>query len=299
LLSDHFKALFSEADLYITNDLAAKLGVRFEHSSLISKTNIAPRLSLAYKTGKGAQMSIAFGTFYQKPENNYLYATTNFGYTKATHYIINYIKNTTLQTFRIEAFYKKYDDLIKTHPAYNNDGTGYAKGIELYWRDKKSIKGLDYWISYSYLDTKRDFLNYPTQLQPNFAADHTTSLVVKRFVNKINTGFNFTYSYATGRPYYNLLKNGNKYIIADQGKTIDYHNLGFSLNYLASLGKAYAVMVASVTNVLNSNQIFGYNYSHDGLRKEAITPPAPRFFFLGLFLSWGVDRRQDAINNNL
>lgn len=299
VLPDHFKAVFSEADLYITNALAAKLGVRFEHSSLINKTNLAPRLSLAYKTGKGAQMSIAFGIFYQKPENNYLFTTTNFGYAKATHYIINYIKNTSLQTFRVEAFYKKYSGLVKTFPAYTNDGTGYAKGVELYWRDKKTIQGLDYWVSYSYLDTKRDYLNYPNQLTPNFAAKHTSSLVVKRFVPSWNTGFNFTYSYATGRPYYNLVKNGSKYDIADRGTTIDYHSLGFSMNYLLSLGKAYAVVVASVTNMFNSNQVFGYNYSYDGLRKEAITPAAPRFYFIGVFLSWGVDRRQDAINNNL
>ena len=188
---------------------------------------------------------------------------------------------------------------MKTYPAINNDGYGDAKGIELYWRDKKSIKGLDYWISYSYLNTKRDYLNYPQQLQPNFAADHTASLVMKKFVNSINTGFNFTYTYATGRPYYNLMRNGNKYEIADQGKTIDYNSLGFSLNYLTSIGKAYAVIVGSMTNVFNSNQIFGYNYSYNGVRKEAITPPAPRFYFIGVFLSWGVDRRQDAVNNNL
>ncbi len=298
-LPDHFKAIFSEADLYITNDLAAKVGARFEHSSLINKANIAPRLSLAYKTGKGAQMSIAYGEFYQKPENNYLYATTNFGYAKATHFIANYIKNTALQTFRVEAFYKKYDGLVKTHPSFNNAGAGDAKGVELFWRDKKTFKGLDYWVSYSYLDTKRDFLNYPKQLQPTFAANHTASFVMKRFISKINTGFNFTYSYATGRPYYHLVQNGAQFTIADQGKTIDYHNLGFSFNYLTSLGKAYAVLVGSVTNVLNSKQIFGYNYSYNGQRKEAITPPAPQFFFLGVFLSWGVDRRQDAINNNL
>ena len=59
------------------------------------------------------------------------------------------------------------------------------------------------------------------------------------------------------------------------------------------------MVVASVTNVLGSNQVFGYNYSYNGNYKEAITPVAPRFFFLGVFLSWGVDRRQDAINNNL
>jgi vitamin B12 transporter len=95
-----------------------------------------------------------------------------------------------------------------------------------------------------------------------------------------------------------LLKNGVKYDVADQGKTIDYHSLGFSMNYLTSIGKAYGVIVVSVTNVLNSKQVFGYNYGHDG-HKEAITTAAPQFFFVGLFLSWGVDRRQDAINNNL
>lgn len=299
LLTEHFKALFSEADLYITNDLAAKAGLRFEHSSILGKANIAPRLSLAYKTGNVGQMSIAYGEFYQKPENTYLYVTKNFGYTKATHYIINYIKNTALQTFRVEAFYKKYNDLVKTYPSYNNDGSGDAKGLELFWRDKKSIQGLDYWISYSWLDTKRDFLNYPQQLQPTFAANHTASLVVKKFFTKINTGFNMTYSFATGRPYYYLRLNSGKYEIADQGKTINYNNLGFSFNYVTSLGKAYAVLVGSMTNVLNNKQVFGYNYSHDGLRKDAITTPAPQFFFLGLFLSWGVDRTQDAINNNL
>lgn len=299
LLPDHFKSLFSEADLYITNDLAAKVGARFEHSSLISKANIAPRVSLAYKTGENAQMSIAYGEFYQKPENTYLNYTTNFGYTKATHYIINYIKTTTLQTFRVEAFYKKYNDLVKTYPTFNNSGSGYAQGLELFWRDKKTFQGLDYWVSYSYLDTKRDYLNYPQQMTPNFAANHTASLVMKKFVTAWNCGFNFTYSYATGRPYYFLKQNGIKYDIADQGRTIDYNSLGFSANYLTSIGKAYGVIVLSVTNVLGNNQVYGYNYSHDGLRKEAITPAAPRFIFVGLFLSWGVDRRQDAVNNNL
>ncbi|MEO8172915.1 MAG: TonB-dependent receptor, partial [Sediminibacterium sp.] len=55
LLNDYFKALFSEADLYITNDLAAKLGVRFEQSSLLNKANIAPRLSVAYKFPDNSQ----------------------------------------------------------------------------------------------------------------------------------------------------------------------------------------------------------------------------------------------------
>jgi len=309
-LIDHYNAVFAEGDIYITNDLAAKLGARFEHSSLINKSDIAPRISLAYKTGKDAQVSVAYGIFYQKPENQQLSYTTNLGFTKATHYIINYQKMTKDRIFRVEAYYKQYIDLVKTIPfnyyyaTYNNNGSGYAKGIELFWRDKKTFKNLDYWISYSYLDTKREYLNYPSKLMPGFAATHTASIVMKRFFTEWKTGFNVTYSYATGRPYYNFMINNNsKYYLADQGKTKDYHSLNFSAEYVPSIGKknakTFVVLFASINNILGYDAVYGYNYSFNGLAKQPITPPAKRFYFIGCFLSWGVDRTQDAINNNL
>ena len=309
-LVDNYTAAFAESDIYITNELAAKLGARAEYSSVIQKASIAPRLSLAYKTGKDAQVSLAYGVFYQKPENTQLFYTTSLGFTKATHYIINYQKMTKDRVFRVEAYYKKYDDLIKTTPVnyyysgYSNTGNGYAKGIELFWRDKKSIKDFDYWISYSYLDTKRNYLNFTESLTPNFAATHTASVVMKRFFTKMKTGFNFTYSYATGRPYYDFMINGgNKYYIADQGKTKDYHSLNFSMEYVPSVGKAnaksFVVWFASISNLLGYNAVYGYNYSYNGTIRQPITPTANRFYFIGCFISWGVDRSQDAINNNL
>ena len=309
-LIDNFQSVFAETDIYVTNDLAAKIGGRFENSSLINRTNLAPRISLAYKVGTGAQVSAAYGIFYQKPENTQLIFTTNLEYTKATHYILTYQKSTNDRIFRTEIFYKKYDDLIKAEPIsnyyslYNNTGNGYAKGIEFFWRDKKSVKNFDYWISYSYLDTKRNYLNYTEQLRPDFAAPHTLSIVTKRFFTDIKTGFNFTYTYATGRPYYDFMYDGNgKYTIADRGTTKSFHNLGFSVNYVPSIGrtnpKLFWVLVGSVTNVLGYDFVYGYNYSFNGLNKEPIGPPAKRFYFIGAFFSWGVDRTQDAINNNL
>ncbi|MEO8116501.1 MAG: TonB-dependent receptor [Bacteroidota bacterium] len=302
-LEGNYQALFAESDIYISNALVAQVGARFEHASIINKVNIAPRISLAYRTGPSAQISMAYGVFYQTPETQQLFFSTQFGFIKATHYIINYQKITNERIFRTEVFYKKYEDLIKTYPAYNNSGFGYAKGVEVFFRDKKTFKNIDYWISYSYLDTKRDYLNFPLELQPNFAAHHTASLVMKKFYTSIKTGFNFTYTFATGRPYYNFQLNNGKYEIADQGITKPYNSLGFSMNYLPNLGKQNArtaiVLFASVNNVLGANQVYGYNYSYDGSIKDAIRPPAKRFYFIGCFLSWGVDRSQDAINNNL
>lgn len=314
---DHFKAGFAEADVYITNDLAAKIGGRVEHSSLLDKANIVPRASLAYKLGNLAQVSLAYGIFYQRPEKEFFLRnyerSDDFLYTKATHYIANYQIVSKNYTLRVEAFYKKYDELVKTYATKNNSlpdsvgngGFGKAQGVELFWRDRKTFKDVDYWISYSYLDTKRDYLNYPYAIQPNFAANHTASLVVKKFFTKMKTSFNASYSFATGRPYYNFRYNSGdgKFVIADQGKTINYNNLSLSVNYLPSIGKKdakrFTVWVLSLNNVLGNDQIFGYNYSWNGNRKDPILPTARRFFFVGCFISFGIDRSEDVINGNL
>ncbi|MFT3825683.1 MAG: TonB-dependent receptor [Chitinophagaceae bacterium] len=313
--TDHFKAAFAEADVYVTNDIAAKIGGRLEQSSQLDKANIAPRLSLAYKLSRHAQASLAYGIFYQKPEKDFFirnYAYNNLQYTKATHYIANYQRINSNYTLRIEAFYKKYENLVKTYTDIHNvtdsigsAGYGDAKGIELFWRDKKTFKNVDYWISYSYLNTKRDYLNYPYAIQPNFAADHTANLVVKRFFTKLKTQFGATYSFATGRPYYNIRydANSNKYNVADQGKTITYNNLSLSVNYLPKIGKKdaknFIVFVFLANNILGNSQVFGYNYSYNGNYKDPILPTAKRFFFLGCFISFGIDRTDDVINSNL
>ncbi|MBL7728474.1 MAG: TonB-dependent receptor, partial [Dinghuibacter sp.] len=289
-----------------------KAGVRVEHADVLNRNNIAPRLALAYKFTNQAQVSLAYGIFYQNPDRRYLPTPYAVDFAKATHYILQYQKISNVYSFRSELFYKKYDRLHKTElPPFgrevvaNANGRGDARGFEVFWRDKKTIKNTDYWVSYSYLDTKRDFLNYPTLLQPAFATKHTASFVIKKFVTKWKTGFNAAYNFATGRPYYNFQYDmgQSKYVIADKGTTINYNNLSVSLNYLPYLGNTksnkFMVLVASLNNVLGQNQVFTYNYSADGKRKEAVGPPSRRFFFIGVFISFGVDRTQDAINNNL
>lgn len=310
---DNLSAVFAETDFYLTNQMAVRLGSRLEYSQLMKRWNIAPRASLAYKFPDNGQASFAYGLFYQNPESRYLPAINpDLGFARAAHYILQYQKISNQRTFRAELFYKDYDRLFKTATGSNgrqlvagNNGYGYAKGIEFFWRDKKSIKNLDYWVSYSYLDTRRDFLNYPGSIRPPFASSHTASLVLKKFVLPWKTGFNASYTYASGRPYYDLAFDGNQngFVIRDQGRTIDFNSLSFSLNYLPNLGKqnkkTFLVWVLSVNNVLGQNQVFGYNYSFNGTRKEPILPPSRRFVFVGCFFSFGVDRTQDAINNNL
>ncbi len=310
-LKENIKSVFTESDIYITNNVAAKIGARAEQSSLLDKTNIAPRLSLAYKLGKQMQASLAYGIFYQNPERRYLPSPYQLTFMKATHYVAQVMKVTAVRTFRAEVFYKKYDNLLKTGNvngregvAISNEGYGDAKGFEFFWRDKKTIKNVDYWISYSFLDTKRDFLNFPSAITPSFAAKHTASLVIKKFVLPWKIQFNGAYNYASSRPYYFIVPDGNgKYKFADRGQVQDYHNFSFAVNYLPTVGKQdaknFVVYVLSISNVFNIKQVYGYQYSYNGARKEQIVPPSRIFVYIGAFFSFGIDRSEHAINDRL
>ena len=313
---DLISSAFMETDLGFSNHLSAKIGVRAENSSYLNKTNIAPRFALAYRLAKDWTTSFAYGLFFQNPESRYINSSANLDFQKSQHYIFQIQRATDGRSLRFEAFYKKYDELIKTQninpnsnqnqqiqTAFNNNGNGFAKGIELFWRDKKTFENIDYWISYSFLDSKRDFLNYPFSLKPNFASEHTISAVAKRFIPKWKTGVNLSYTYAKGRPFYDIVTQNNMNIIRTEGKLKDYNALNLSFNYLPNLGKkdakAFTILVLSISNVLGTKNVYGYNFSQNGNRSSAVVPPVNTFVFVGMFISFGVDKTQDAINNNL
>ncbi|MBK7348118.1 MAG: hypothetical protein IPI98_14740 [Chitinophagaceae bacterium] len=126
-------------------------------------------------------------------------------------------------------------------------------------------------------------------MTPNFAAKHSASFVLKKFVTKLKTNFNMSYSFASGRPYYNIVFDGvqNKYIVADKGQTINYNNLSLSFNYLPNIGKkdakTFGVLVLSINNILGQKQVFNYEYGAISGNKQAIVPPSKRFVFYRVF----------------
>lgn len=101
----------------------------------------------------------------------------------------------------------------------------------------------------------------------------------------------FTYSYASGRPYFNPNKTNEENFLTDRTK--DYHNLSFTGSWLTSIGKHFTVVVLSVGNVPGVKNVFSYHYSSDGLRREEVGPTSLRMFFVGMFITIGEDRAEE------
>jgi hypothetical protein len=281
-------AVFAEADVYASNNFVTRAGVRAEHNTLTGKASVDPRVSLAYKVGNNGQFSLAWGKFRQTAKNEWLKLNTSLQGEKADHYILNYQRIENNKTFRVETYLKKYDNLVKIEDGIvTNNGNGYAQGVEVFWRDNASVKRLDYWISYSFLDTKRDYLNFPTRSTPGFASKHNFSIVGKYFIQKVKSQLGTTFSYTSGRPY-----NNPNETAFNASKTPSYQDLSFTWSYLP---KPYLIVFFSCTNVLGRDNIFGYEYgsqvNENGLyNSRAIRQPAPRFLFLGIFLTLSKDK---------
>ncbi|WP_299711701.1 TonB-dependent receptor [uncultured Tenacibaculum sp.] len=292
---------FAETDIFFSKKLATKIGLRAENNEFSNKMTYSPRVSLAYKAGTTSQFSLAYGRFYQNPRSEYLKFSTDLNPENATHYIANYQFLKDKQQFRIEAYYKAYDELVKfdgqfASPTsnFNNNGDGFAKGVDVFWRDNKNIKNLDYWLSYSYLDTERDHRNFPTKAVPNFASSHNASLVGKYWVEQWKTQLGLSYRFATGRTYTNPNISGFL-----NEKTKNYNSVSLNAAYLISQQK---ILYFSVNNVLGTENVFGYNYSNQPnvngtFERQALRPNADQFFFIGFFWSISDDNKSNQLDN--
>jgi outer membrane cobalamin receptor len=293
--------MFAEADIFFSKNIASKIGVRAEHSELLNEFTVSPRVSLAHKAGKNGQFSLAYGQFYQNPKKDYLKFNTDFKAENTSHFIANYQYVKDKKIFRVEAYYKDYKDLVKydsefssSTSNYSNNGFGYAKGLDVFWRDNKTFKNTDYWVSYSLLDTKRNYKNYAKSATPNFIAKHNLSVVVKHFVTDWKSQFGLSYNFASGRNYTDPNLGG----FLNQ-KTKSYNALNANWAYLISQQKIFYV---SVSNVLGTQNINGYQFENQPnitgkFNSRAITPAADRFFFVGFFWTISSNKKNNQLQN--
>jgi hypothetical protein len=298
--NSNISAGYVESDIFFSKRLAAKVGFRASSNSMLKEFLIAPRASLAYKLNKTSQVSFAYGDFTQAPRQDILKYTSNIESEKTTHYIFNFMYAKNNKTFRAEVYQKDYRDLVKFNTngsqfnsVFDNSGTGYARGLDLLWRDNNSITNLEYWVSYSFIDTKRNYRNFSETTTPSFVANHTASFVTKYWIQDWKSQIGFTHSFSSGRPYTNPNQAGFM-----NSRTKQFNNLSFNWAYLLTSQK---IIYFSMTNVLGTQNVFGYEYANNPVNgvyaSRPIVPTADRFFFIGFFWTISKNKKDNQLRN--
>lgn len=285
-------AAYSEANYHFSDALALNAGLRWEHFN--QKSYLMPRLAAALKLAEEQQISLAYGQFIQQQKTDALVVSKQLAPARSEHYLINYQYAHNLRTLRIEAYVKNYQSLLKSEPTFRASGEGYAQGFDLFYRDRKSIKNLDFWITYSWVDSQREFGRFTEMVQPSFAPRHNASVVGKYWIEKLNSQLGASFSFNDGFRYDNPNITGEM-----ESKTKHFASLSLNWSYLP---KPNLIIHLAVTNVLGRDNIFGYRYSSQPNQQGqfsslAMGQPADRFIFIGVFYTLSADKKANQLNN--
>ncbi|GAF04120.1 TonB-dependent receptor [Saccharicrinis fermentans] len=261
---DFLTGIFAETQIQLSKNVALSTGLRYEYSSLLKRSSVAPRLGIAMATGKRSQLSASYGHFYQNPHPDALKFSSNLTFESARHYILAYQAGRVDERFlRIESYYKKYSHLVKYEgneyadpDYYRSTGYGEAAGVDVFWRDNTSIKNLEYWLSYSLMDTHRKYKNFDFYARPSFVSKHNASVVGKYWFSAIRCLLGGTYWVASGRNWYEDSSQGT---VTHHGACT--HGLDMNLSYLTQVLGNQTIVYLSLSNVLGTNNIYGYQQS--------------------------------------
>jgi len=257
-------AAFAESDLSLGHHLSGRVGLRGEYSGLLKAGGLAPRLALGWRPNAATQLTVASGVFFQNPTNDLLRVQSRLQMERATHYLLSYQRSVGGRTLRAEVYQKDYRELVRFDglrpfdpTTYANSGSGYARGLDVFWHERyQLLKNIDFWVSYSLLDTRRLARADQAEAVPTFAATHNVSLVAKYWASKLKTQFSGTFSYGSPRAYDNPNAPG-----FNQGRTPSFQDLSLSVSHLTHLAGHYTVLHLALSNVLNRDNIFGYRYA--------------------------------------
>lgn len=294
---DNLIATYLESTSEIFRNLYMTSGIRYEYSSLTKKNNLAPRFNLSYINKKDQlKISAAYGDFFQQGSAEELLKKPSLNYLKATHQIITIEKKSKNHIYKIDFFNKDYKNLIRNiDEELDNKGSGFAKGFDLLIKGRKVFNKYSYQLTYSYLDTKRLFRRYPVKAPVTFASKHKASLNINRSFFDEAFVTSVTYSYNSGRHYFNPNRTLSEY---NQDITNDSHVLNTNLIYSFKIKDTPILLISTVSNILGRKQIFGYEYSNKNFDiRRPISPLYDRFIFVGCYITFGFNKSEEFINN--
>ncbi len=286
----HTFGLYTEANLNLSDKLNSTVGLRYDHSELLGKADVSPRLSLNYRASDNIRLGINYAKYVQYPSGISLFdylipvdlnnvQSRSIGEMSECISLTAEIDIAKFWSINMNKYFKK--DLVywnsngfDAKPVYQIDKNIDGFDIESHLNYKKLI---GFSMAYSYLDADRDLGNQMKSVP--VLLKHKHQYVMTLFVNMFKPmEISMNYRYASGPP----IKQPPLYFVG-------YHN-GYSYNinhnqvqYLPSAerldirfqypfkAKSYKGMIfCEVLNVFNHVNIYDYAWHNDGVSEDGV-----------------------------
>lgn len=288
-------AAFAEGEWYASTRLTIRGGLRGIYTDLNDNYELEPRLAAAVQVYDKGSISFATGTFSQAQNSENRVWNQTIAPSKAGHLQLSFQHSDNSRTFRAEVYKKTYNDLfLITDGVSDAAGTGSANGFDVFFRDRKTLKNTDFWVTYSFVDSKRQYNTFESEIQPSYAPTHNLSVVAKYWVADWKSQVGGSWTLNSGYTYDNPNQAGEM-----ESTSPNYASLSLNWSYLYRQNLIFHV---ALNNVMGRDNIFGYAYSNepDDVGMYASLPqgqPAKRFVFFGVFWTISSDKQANQLNN--
>lgn len=282
--SQLFKANTNKYAAYInhTCQVNSKLvlngGIRADYYELNKQLTISPRTSMAYNFTTDLKGTLAWGIFNTTPklkQTKFSFDTTgNTKSQQAIHYIAGIEKRLSNGTFKLEAYFKEYDNLLPVYRSSqgellykvkDNTAEGYALGLDFQY--VITLTKIDFWFNYSLASAKEKLKGTSYYYSRYSDQRHTlSSLAVFKLRKKNEVGIKLTYG--SGYAYQILYKDikNNQWVAGDHVETayLPYY-MSLDLRYKKEFNVFHRPLqfYVDITNVLNRKNAIGHRYRID------------------------------------
>lgn len=275
----HYLAPLTAAYLHTEHSyrhLSLDLGLRLEHSWREGVLRAYPRFYLGWRHRAHA-LGLASGRYSQQPEPDQLKFVPELASAEVWNSSIVYNYLPGADKYSLGAFYKVYDGLV-TYPAglpvglpkpFRADGVGRVYGLSAF--AKKTIRAMEIWGTYSYIDGWLEDRDQPLGRPPQ-VAKHLLRTTFKYWIRSLRSLLAISGYWDSGAQFAGGVTLPNR------------SSLDLSLSYLPS---PRVILHLGVTNLLGSTNYWGVDPSaptaEDG---HYTTNPSRRTFFFGCFITF-------------
>lgn len=277
--------LFLSNDFYVTNKLLLNASLRTEYTTTNHDFSLLPRLAVSYQW-EDLTFSAVAGRYQQLSSKTYLIYNPSLTNERNWQFQVGVHYQKEHRIARIELYHKKYDRLTTKESSnfYTSTGQGYSRGVDVFINNQLFLKHWDYIFSYTYNDSQRKYLDYPSKVRPAYSTKHNASLSLRYTNLGIRSIVSLSGRVASGFPYHN--PNEESFM---SGRTSPYFALDASWTVLAHKS---LIIYLGFNNILNNKNIYGYTYSRvpneQGVfDRQATTLQQPQGLYIGFFLTLG------------
>lgn len=293
-------AQFISAETRPASKVQLIVGARTDRSGFTSERSFDPRTSLAWALSSHVTVTAAWGVYHQVADPAFLdrlalSAQRSLAPLRSEMTIGGVQFGEASSLLRVEGWSKQYENLSALTRNYVTVTglRGHAKGVDVFARQDGPL-GSKWRVTYSGAQSRRVDPNTGIEAPASFDVQHSLTVVGER-TWRAGWSVGAAWRYASGRPYTDVtsarldattLRYVPSYGAPNAERAPEFHRLDLSVSRAKPFGAGrFAVVFAGITNLLNTNNLFGYTWSRDYSQRLPVRSAYNRSVFVGMNLS--------------